>query len=72
MYSMSNVVKCPVCNSSVVVRSTIVRPIGMNHDIQMIVSDCGHLCGCIDNSYINYITHALDTLSKSVITEKHQ
>ncbi len=56
---MSNIVKCPICNKFVVVRSTIVTPIGYNHDIKMITSDCGHLSGCIDELYITQICQAM-------------
>ena len=69
---MGNSIKCPVCGNITIVRVNNVKPIGLDHDIQMIVSDCGHLCGCIDNTYFMNVIHGLSNLTKLVESENHR
>lgn len=66
---MGNTIKCPVCGKMVIVKSHEVTPIGLSHNIQMVVSDCGHLCGCIDNTYIMHVIQTLNNLTKPATTE---
>lgn len=69
---MGNSIKCPICNQMVTVRSNAVTPIGFDHEIQMVVSDCGHLCGCIDNAYYINTVRALNNLTRQLSAEKNR
>lgn len=69
---MGNSIKCPVCKQMVMVRSNTVTPIGFDHEIQMVTSDCGHLCGCIDNAYYVNTIRVLNNLTKQLGVLKNQ